>query len=586
MKILIPILLSLYCINPVYSQSSISGVVYNDTNGNEAYDVGEGINNVKVWLFDLNAVAPYYRVVPIQEVYTDVSGNYLFSNIAAGNYQVRVGVSTLPPALCRAVQDNDSYPNGLTEMFGIDGVSTYNNVNFGFAANAATPGFTSTGIFKWNSANMFTGGQATNTFSLPPETINSTTFYPTISWKTSRSCTPGGGFGSDTFPLAGTGTTQPVDWPGNLKGGINTNDTTFQIMMGGSCYNGADSDKQVTTISFNYPVKNVAFSIYDIDHAYPQRASGRIDHVKITGSYNGSAVMPVIINPSAAPWNTISGNNICGFIDYPLTMYTLAYNSQNEDHGTVNVYFQSDVTSITIEYEEWAPLLLEGKGITDATPPASAPAESDWSDRVPTTRGTAIGSISYTLDSSLATLPVVLSSFNVAAKKCTPALSWNIENVQNLKQFIVERSTDGNTFTFVDIISFQDNVYKYSFLDTWADNGNYYYRLKMKDIFGQIQISGVISCSINCAGNKSILISPNPVTGNSGKVVMKGYPKGTYKVDLFSPHGQRIISGFIGVSASGFGKYEIDVKKSSGVYFLQILDPSGNLLHTEKLLIQ
>ena len=323
------------------------------------------------------AVAPYYRVQPIVEVYTDASGNYSFTGLVAGNYQVRVGVGSLPATLCRAVQDNDSYPNGFTLISGVDGTSNYSNINFGFAANVPTPGFTSQRSFKWGSTNTFTGGQLSQIYTLPPETVGGTTYYPNMTWRTSRTCTPGGAYGADQYPSAVSCVTLPNNWPGNSKGGVTAGDSTFQIMNGGvNCYNGSDSDKQVTTIEFDIPVKNMKFSVYDIDHSDPQVSTGRIDHVEIKGYYFGTPVMPVITNPSAAPWNTISGNTVTGFADYPLTNYSVPFNSQNEDHSTVKVYFSQSVTSVQIIYQEFAPVMLTGKGINDATPPVSATSES------------------------------------------------------------------------------------------------------------------------------------------------------------------------------------------------------------------
>lgn len=308
MKLLV---LSILCIGIIHttawSQSSISGRVYNDVNGNRIFDTGEELNNIKVWLFDLKLVAPFYRVRPIAETFTNSSGAYNFSALLAGTYQVRVGTSTLPTSISNAVQDNDSYANGLTLVSGVNGTSAYPNINFGFAANQTTPTFTSLRSFKWNGLNKFPGGELTKSFSLPEEIVSSRTIYPIITWTTSKTCSPGVGFGNDQFPSANSGSVFSYEWPGNAKGGISTTDSTFQIMNGGvKCYNVGDSDRQVTTIGFSHPVKNVKFSVYDIDHSNPQLNAGNIDHIRITGYHLGIPVMPIIVNHSTTPWNTIS----------------------------------------------------------------------------------------------------------------------------------------------------------------------------------------------------------------------------------------------------------------------------------------
>ena len=585
----IPFLLMLFFICPRgISQSSISGKVYNDLNNNLVYDSGEELANIKVWLFNYSAVSPYYMVQPITEVFTDGAGNYNFSGLAAGDYQVRVGVSTLPPTLNRAVADNDSYPNGLTDILGVNGSSSYTQINFGFAANSETPSFSSNRSFKWNTTNTFTGGQLSNTYNLSPEICNGDGFNPTITWTTNRTCAPGmsNGFGTEQFPSATTGAVVPYNWPGINKGGINAADSTFQINMGGTnCYDPVNNDRQTTTILFNCGVKNVKFSIYDIDHADPQANTGRIDHVKITGYLGSIPVIPVIINPSSTPWNTISGNSVCGFADYPLNTYTLAFNSQNEDHGTVNVYFQNTISSIVIEYEEYCPVMLQGKGINDATPAVLATNEASWSNRLPTVRGISIGGIDYTFDCAYF-LPITISSFSVTEKDCAPVLKWSVSNSVNFKQFEIERSSDGYNFTSIGILFEQPNNPEYTFTDNFPDNGNNFYRLRFRDRDGHNSTGQVVHISMTCSRQKKIRIIPNPVAENQMEVILEGYGKGNYSVQVFNEPMQQVYHSILSINESGEGHLIIPVSWVKGIYFLLVKNYNGTLEKMEKIIIR
>lgn len=587
-----PILLFFLLISLVsktgFSQSSIVGKIYNDINNNLLYDTGEELPGIKVWLFEYSSVAPYYRVQPIIEVFTDGSGDYSFAGLAAGNYQVRVGVSSLPATLCRAVADNDSYPNGLTDLNGVNGTSAYTQVNFGFASNLSTPSFSSARTFKWNTTNTFAGGQLSNSFNLTPEMCNILTYNPVITWTTSKSCAPGvaNGFGSEQFPQAGTNGLFGNNWPGNSKGGIDPSDTTFQIDMGGNiCYNPVNNDRQTTTISFDNPVKNVKFSIYDIDHADPQRFSGRIDHVTITGYLGSIPVMPVIINPSAAPWNTISGNTVTGFIDYPITTYTAAYNSGNADHATVNVYFQTTITSIVVDYEEYSPFLLLGKGILDGTPPVSANNESFWGNRLPTVRGIGIGSIGYTFDCQYI-LPLTLLSYNVSENNCFPVLKWSVANSVNFKQFEVERSSDGYVFKPIATIPQQTYNTQYQFTDQLPINGNNYYRLRFRDNDGRNSMGPVAYLNLSCRQQKMISINPNPVTGKSMEMYIQGYNKGNYTIQLFNVNMQKVYLSPVSVSEQGIGHAVVPATWASGIYFLALKDYQGITGKMQKIVIQ
>src|SRR5882672_7705021 len=111
------------------SQSIISGHIFNDQNNNGIFDANEGLNSVTIWLMDNAAVSPYYQVYPVQTAITSVDGNYSFSNVGNGSYQVRVKISSLekPSAglydsvLTREIADNNPYnvdnnPNGVTAL--------------------------------------------------------------------------------------------------------------------------------------------------------------------------------------------------------------------------------------------------------------------------------------------------------------------------------------------------------------------------------------------------------------------------------------------------------------------------------------
>jgi hypothetical protein len=512
------IFLSCFTCFVAVSQSSISGRVFNDISGNNAYNAGEELDNITVWLLDLNAVAPYYRVSPVQTTVTNASGIYIFLGVAAGDYQVRVMQSTIPATVTRAVIDNDPYPNGLTTVMGVDGINPYLNIDFGFAPTSVAPVFASDRNFQWNTGNTFIN-QASQVYNLPAEVCGGITLNPTIAWTTDRTSAPGGGYGTNTYPQAVyPGALLGQGFPGNNKGGIHTGDNTFQLLFGGAGYTTTNNDRQTTTIQFSLPVINTKFSIYDIDHADPQVASGRIDHVKVTGYAGAIEVNPVLVNPSLAPWNTVSGNTIYGFADYPLNGYTLPFNSQNEDHGTINVYFQSRIDRIVIEYEEWAPVILTGKGITDATPPNAAFSEASWADRTasnaPTIRGISIGSIDYTID-CFTILPVSLLYFKATQQACNAGLNWQTAYEQNLDFFAVEYSADGTDFKTLTTVQAknlaQGSSYQYG---VNVSGKQKFYRLKIVDQDGKYQYSNIISTN-PCNKTVNWAINPNPVNVGS-----------------------------------------------------------------------
>ncbi len=94
-----------------FKPGAVGGRVWLDSNGNGAQDAGEtGINGVTVQLLDSSNNI-------IATTTTSGDGNYTFSNLAAGNYSVRV----TPPA-------------GVAETYDLDGVATANIASFSLAA--------------------------------------------------------------------------------------------------------------------------------------------------------------------------------------------------------------------------------------------------------------------------------------------------------------------------------------------------------------------------------------------------------------------------------------------------------------------
>lgn len=550
-----------------FSQATIKGHVFNDVNNDLIYEAGEGLNNVTVWLFNLTAVAPYYRVAPVDSAITDANGNYTLSGIPAGDYQIRVRQTTIPPTITRAVSDNDSYPNGLTNLLGVTNAGIYTNIDFGFAQTAIAPSYSSARNFHWNSTNTFLS-QTSKSYNLPSEVCGGVTYNPTITWSTDKTVI---GSDGETYPEASDpAAPDGIDWPGNSKGGIHTLDTTFELIFGGANYTSVNNDRQTTTILFTNNVVDTKFSIYDIDHADPQSSSGRIDHVSIIG-YNGAIpVMPIILNPSAAPWNTVSGNTVYGFADYPLSSYSPSYNSGNEDHGTVNVYFPTSINKIVIEYEEWAPVMLPGKGINDASIPNSLPSEPSWSSRSqPTERGISIGSIDYSFDCNII-LPIVLSSFSAVKENNYVVLNWTTSSEYNIKHFVLEKSYDGIHFNPIATIASAGNsssTKQYNYLDKGAQAEINYYRLRSVDINGSEKLSEVVL--IKFTGTKPrLIVLDNPFKNNLS--IQFTVPPDKNGVLKLTDRGGKLIA------TQEFAKAEQQVqfnfpagKLTSGVYLLQ-----------------
>ncbi|MEQ1675371.1 MAG: SdrD B-like domain-containing protein [Chitinophagaceae bacterium] len=131
--------------------ASVGDRVWFDTNANGTQDAGEpGVSNVLVTLYNSSNVA-------VNSTYTDVNGNYLFTNVTPGNYTV--GVS-LPPAMVftsnigaiSTTTNSDVNPaNGRTTSFTVNAGDQIRYVDAGLKTQQTTNG--SVGDFVWNDLN-------------------------------------------------------------------------------------------------------------------------------------------------------------------------------------------------------------------------------------------------------------------------------------------------------------------------------------------------------------------------------------------------------------------------------------------------
>ena len=76
-------------------------------------------------------------------------------------------------------------------------------------------------------------------------------------------------------------------------------------------------------------------------------------------------------------------------------------------------------------------------------------------------------------------------------------IQWNTSNENALVGFEVQRSTDGHTFFEIGFLHAQGRGSGYTFIDdsiiAKVSGRNYFYRLKIKDMDGNSQLSDVIS---------------------------------------------------------------------------------------------
>ena len=167
---------------------------------------------------------------------------------------------------------------------------------------------------------------------------------------------------------------------------------------------------------------------------------------------------------------------------------------------------------------------------------------------------------------ALCVLPLQLVSFSGQAQGQVIKLSWVTSNESDVKQYVIEKSSDGVHFSDMDGVSARNlpgNAY--STTDAHPYPSKNYYRLRSVDIDGRYSVSNVILVQYNY-DKPNLSFYPNPV---NDKLNITGLKSGD-QIQLYSADGkllsmQKAIGPALQVNMAGYTK---------GVYHVIIISNS------------
>jgi hypothetical protein len=149
----------------------------------------------------------------------------------------------------------------------------------------------------------------------------------------------------------------------------------------------------------------------------------------------------------------------------------------------------------------------------------------------------------------------------------TVALAWATATEINNKQFVVQRSSDGQTFTQISVVASKapdgnsSEKLSYTYTDNNPAAGINYYRLQQVDISGNSTASRIASATVGKGASASVY--PNPATSS---IHLQNIPIGS-SVAIYNTSGNIVYSGTVTES-----NFNINVQRfSAGVYFLQYM---------------
>jgi hypothetical protein len=177
-------------------------------------------------------------------------------------------------------------------------------------------------------------------------------------------------------------------------------------------------------------------------------------------------------------------------------------------------------------------------------------------------------------------LPVTLSEFTGVLGNRGAVLSWNSSDEQGLKNFEIEKSTNGLDFHIIGFIN-ANNSSSHSYIYTDVElSENNYYRLRMNDIAGSYKLSEVVLVRYGSDKQRFWVVN-NPFT-NAIEIRLAG-PGSRVRLQLLNLLGAVVAEKEI-ASSSGYIKWDLPSGLSKGHYIVKAI--VGNKMFTSKLIKQ
>jgi len=173
-------------------------------------------------------------------------------------------------------------------------------------------------------------------------------------------------------------------------------------------------------------------------------------------------------------------------------------------------------------------------------------------------------------------LPVTFVSVMAFRQNQYILVEWKVENENGLKEYGVERSTDGTHFSTLAVIPAL-NISKatYQFPDNNPAIGNNYYRIRSLDLDGKIKYSAVVTISTENI-KSAINVYPNPLVDGKINLQFMGQPSGNYGIRLFNSAGQELLVKTIEHPADNMNEtIQLRGNLPHGIYQLEITGPGG-----------
>jgi hypothetical protein len=172
-------------------------------------------------------------------------------------------------------------------------------------------------------------------------------------------------------------------------------------------------------------------------------------------------------------------------------------------------------------------------------------------------------------------LPVTVKELIAYKKNTGIQADWTLSQELNMDHYEVEKSLTGANFNRIGSVASTGNHSSdvtYSWFDTDPSLGANFYRIKMFDRNGRSAYTNIAKVIID-NGPPSIIVYPNPISGNNINLQFTNIPRGEYNYTVSNKLGQVVYKGVIDhTGGSSVRAIHIANSLSAGTYQLNIKD--------------
>jgi hypothetical protein len=156
----------------------------------------------------------------------------------------------------------------------------------------------------------------------------------------------------------------------------------------------------------------------------------------------------------------------------------------------------------------------------------------------------------------------------------TIPVQWFLSNDQSIKNYALEKSTDGINYTTVYTTTANHTGTGYNWIDKDPVIGTNYYRVLSTNVLNEESYSSVVSVTIGSLEPSGITVYPNPVQNGQIGIAMNKMEAGVYSYRLSDDFGRGIQSGeFTHTGGNGTNKIPLIRTIIKGTYRLEIFSP-------------